>query len=77
VHVRERDREGGRGEREVRSKLRTATVNFFSSKRDGERYGWGWLRLDLVYVFTKQKNPGQHWAQHTIVVGFDSFITQN
>ncbi len=33
------DREGGRGEREVRSKLRTATVTFFSSKTDGERYG--------------------------------------
>ncbi len=28
-----------KGEREVRSKLGTATGNFFSSKRDGERYG--------------------------------------
>ena len=35
MHVRERER----GEREVRSKLGTATVNFFSSKTDGERYG--------------------------------------
>jgi hypothetical protein len=33
-----REREG-KGEREVRSKLGTATGNFFSSKRDGERYG--------------------------------------
>jgi hypothetical protein len=38
-HVRERERERGRVEREVRSKLGTATGNFFSSKRDGERYG--------------------------------------
>jgi hypothetical protein len=35
MHVRER----GRGEREVRSKLGTATGNLFSLKRDGERYG--------------------------------------
>ncbi len=41
MHVREKerkkDREGGRGggEREVRSKLGTATGNFFSSKMDG------------------------------------------
>jgi hypothetical protein len=35
----EREKEIGGGEREVRSKLGTATGNFFSSKRDGERYG--------------------------------------
>ncbi len=35
----EREREGGRGEREVRSKLGTVTGNFFSLKRDGVRYG--------------------------------------
>ncbi len=35
---REKEREGG-GEQEVRSKLGTSTGNFFSSKRDGERYG--------------------------------------
>jgi hypothetical protein len=35
----EREREGGRGERELRSKLGTATGNLFSSKRDGEIYG--------------------------------------
>jgi hypothetical protein len=29
----------GRGEREVRSKLGKATRNFFSSKKDEERYG--------------------------------------
>jgi hypothetical protein len=38
MHVRERVRER-EGEREVRFKLGTATGNFFSSKRDGERYG--------------------------------------
>jgi hypothetical protein len=36
---REKEREGRRGEREFRSKLETATGNFFFSKRDGERYG--------------------------------------
>ena len=36
MHVREREREGVSGEREVRSKLGTATGNFFSSKRDGD-----------------------------------------
>jgi hypothetical protein len=36
---REREREGGRGERELRSKLGTATGNFFSPNRDGDRYG--------------------------------------
>jgi hypothetical protein len=36
---REKEREGGRQERKVRSKLGTATGNFFSSKRDAERYG--------------------------------------
>jgi hypothetical protein len=46
---REREMEGGK--REVRSKLGTATGNYFSSKRDGERYRLCWLRLDLVYVF--------------------------
>jgi hypothetical protein len=36
----EREREREREVRgEVRSKLGTATRNFFSSKRDGERYG--------------------------------------
>jgi hypothetical protein len=35
-----REREGGReGERELRSKLGTATGNFFSPNRDGDRYG--------------------------------------
>jgi hypothetical protein len=33
------EREGGDRKREVRSKLGTATGNFFSSKREGERYG--------------------------------------
>ena len=33
----EREKERGRGEREVRFILGTATGNFFSSKRDGER----------------------------------------
>jgi hypothetical protein len=47
-----KEREGERGEREVRSKLGTATGNFFSSKRDVERYG-----LDLVYVFIILKIP--------------------
>jgi hypothetical protein len=39
MHVRERERERGRGERELRSKLGIAKWNFFSSKRDGQRYG--------------------------------------
>jgi hypothetical protein len=51
MHVRERERERLRGKREVRSKLGTASGIFFFSQRDGERYGWRWLRLDLVYVF--------------------------
>jgi hypothetical protein len=56
-----------KGEREVRSKLGTATGNFFSSKRDGERYGGGWLRLELVYVFIiPTKNPEQRRAQQLV-----------
>ncbi len=41
---RKKEREGGRGKREVRSKLGTATGNFFSSKRNGVREIW--VRLE-------------------------------
>ena len=45
----ERERERGRGEREVRSKPGTATGNFFSPNRDGDRF--------LVFVFIILKTP--------------------